>query len=65
MQYENLQQPILVYTPFSGWKQVSIAVALDFARWKFLAIWRGDKETLQIVNSRIKGIQFTLEDVKK
>jgi len=51
---------------FSGWKTISEEDALDWAKFKFRQIWGGvnhEDKTLEYINSRFKGIKFTIKDL--
>ena len=55
---------ILIQTLFHGWKEVPKERALSWAH----TIWCGsvalnESQKIQVINSRLQGIQFTKEDL--
>ena len=57
-----------IYTKshFSGWHKKTEIEALEFAKWLIRAITtcKNNTERLVIVNNRLRGIQFTLNDLQ-
>ena len=57
-----------IYTKshFSGWHKKTEIEALEFAKWLIRAITtcKNNSERLAIVNNRLRGIQFTLNDLQ-
>ena len=51
---------------FTGWQEVSKGVALELARYAIRHITTGedDSDRLKMINDKLQGIQFTLEDLK-
>ena len=56
---------IQIKTIFSGWCGASKETALDWAQHKLYAIttMRNDEERLEYINSKLSGIQFSLEEL--
>ncbi len=61
-----MNQEILIKTTFSNWHSISKEKALEYAKYKINAITTGenDEERLVMINEKLKGIQFTLNDLK-
>jgi len=58
---------IMIKTTFSDWKSIGYKEALDYAKWKLLAIttFDTDEQRLEIINAKFKGIQFSLKELKQ
>lgn len=54
------------YSMFYGWRPITKEQALNWAKWAINAITttKSDQDTIQIINNRLKGIQFTVQDLK-
>lgn len=56
---------IMIKTKFNGWRPISEKDALDHARWKIKNITTGksDEDSLEMINTNLKGISFTLDQL--
>jgi len=58
---------IFIRSLFTSWHPTSREKAMEYARWKYRAIFKGkdrENELLSLINGRLQGIQFTLEDLR-
>lgn len=69
----NVQSPlaqsggIFIKSLFGGWRPAGREKSLEYARWKFRAIYKGkggENELLSAINGRIQRVQFTLDDLR-
>ena len=60
-----METKILIKSIFGEWTKISKKEALAYAKWKIRAIrtCKTNKERLAIVNTRFKGIKFSLKDL--
>jgi hypothetical protein len=58
---------IEVKSRFNGWKVINISTALDLSRHLMNGIttMEDDIERLNYINTKFKGIQFTLKQIKE
>jgi hypothetical protein len=50
---------------FTGWRQITPETAKDWAKFMFKAIaTKTHEEAVNIINSRLRGISFTKEELK-
>lgn len=61
----NCESKIMVKSRFYGWKNISYQKALEYAKWKILAITttKNKEESLKMVNDCLNGIKFSLNDL--
>ncbi len=57
---------IMLKSLFYGWKPVTYETALDWAKWHITATTtaRNDEHALEMTNSRLRGVQFSLCELK-
>jgi hypothetical protein len=61
----NQQQAIKIRSIFSGWHEVSMETAKDYALWKFHNMTTMNEEgRANHVNKSITGVQFSLEELR-
>ena len=63
---KTMETKIMWRSRFTGWQEVSKGVALELAMYAIRHITTGadDADRLKMINDKLQGIQFTLEDLK-
>jgi hypothetical protein len=57
---------IFIKSKFTDWRPISLENAIEYAKWKLRAMTMGknDEDRLLIINNKMRGVQFTLDELK-